>query len=402
MTSFLVQHVMTAFHIFDNVTLSVGRTKGLDRKELTLFHPGLFTAFHNGYTLAGVNLVRTNAVTVQVANRFDRVDIAVNLKLIALHGLLNGFAHITQANIDPGRADTCVGGCLDCLKKCVELRIECHCECAVNDATVHLCAEIQLHHIVVLQDSVITGVRGVVSGHVIDTASSRESDARIEAILLDQLAVHGLDLFTHVDELHTRLDDGLRKLAGLAMRLSGVTDIFEVGVGELLTSNGTFLLVCGALQVLVASELVHRIGTTLEEIRYRNCGRKGLSIRGTSPITEKTDFLLERSSGLLLLSLALLLLLLRSTSVRSRGGLRRLLGSSGLSSGGCGVFQRFFYRNTCHTFFSCSLLMMVRVGCRRGARAMIVSSYLDVCAQREDRSRLVGWLVGWSVGRSVG
>ena len=64
-----------------------------------------------------------------------------------------------------------------------------------------LSAEVDLHHVAVLQDRAVAAVRRVVRRDVIDGAAGGEPYAPREARLLHQLAVLVLYQVAHVDEL---------------------------------------------------------------------------------------------------------------------------------------------------------------------------------------------------------
>jgi hypothetical protein len=55
------------------------------------------------------------------------------------------------------------------LQKRIELGIECHRKGTVDDATIDVRTEIDFHHIAVLENRVITGIRGVMGSNVVDT-----------------------------------------------------------------------------------------------------------------------------------------------------------------------------------------------------------------------------------------
>ena len=51
----------------------------------------------------------------------------------------------------------------------------------------------------------------------------------VETVLLDELAVHLLDLLAHIDQLDSRLDDALRKVAHLSVHLRRVSHVLVQG-----------------------------------------------------------------------------------------------------------------------------------------------------------------------------
>ena len=66
-------------------------------------------------------------------------------------------------------------GLLDCSNEGVVLWIECHSKDTVNDVAIDASVKVQLHDIVILQDSVVTNIGGVVGHTVVDGATHWKS-----------------------------------------------------------------------------------------------------------------------------------------------------------------------------------------------------------------------------------
>ena len=143
----------------------------------------------------------------------------------------------------------------------------------VSVLTSDLSAEVKLHDVAVLQHGVVAHVGGVVRRHVVDRAARGERNAGLQvreqeeegrmrrtiikgkstaehnkmithrentylqAVLLDELAVHLLDLLAHIDQLDSRLDDALREVAHLSVHLRRVSHVLvQGGLSALLLS----------------------------------------------------------------------------------------------------------------------------------------------------------------------
>eukprot|EP00128_Syssomonas_multiformis_P013512 Colp12_sorted_trinity150504_noHs@1692 len=223
-----VAHIMRALPILQHVT-PARAAEGLDRVKLAFFHAGGVTVRHDGDGLAAVDLVRRDGVAVQVAAALDRVDGAVDVDLVGLHHLLDGLADLCELHVNAGELQASVGGLLDRVQQGIELGVEGHGEGAVDDAASDLRAEVDLHDVAVLQHCVVSHIRGIVRGHVVDRAARGERNAGIETVLLDELAVHLLDLLAHVHELDSRLDNALREVAHLSVHFRCVSDVLVQG-----------------------------------------------------------------------------------------------------------------------------------------------------------------------------
>lgn len=61
-------------------------------------------------------------------------------------------AHLVEGHVDPGVSNAGVGGLSGSLQQRVELGVEAHGPRAVDDAALHLSAEVHLHHVSILTD----------------------------------------------------------------------------------------------------------------------------------------------------------------------------------------------------------------------------------------------------------
>mmetsp|Transcript_16786 Transcript_16786/g.53694 ORF Transcript_16786/g.53694 Transcript_16786/m.53694 type:complete len:566 (+) Transcript_16786:740-2437(+) len=319
-----VAGVVGALHVLHNEA-AAGGTKRLDREHLALLHLGVVGALHDGHALAAVDPVRRNGVAVEIPDALDLVCLAIQLDLVALHHLLDCFADVTQTHVNASGLDARVGRLLDCLQQRVILGVEGNSEGAVDDAAINLGAEIDLHDIVVLQGREIAIVGRVVSSHVVEGDAGGEADARLQAVLLHQPAVHLLQALAEVDQPHAWLDDALRVRPHLAVHLRGQAQrlvcllacaiqrallgvsgaeavevarvILDLALGQLLASEQVGHRDAGRLRLTIGNIVIRLSGHTTERrVLGRHFSRATRTGTGTT------------RAALLLLALALLLL----------------------------------------------------------------------------------------------
>lgn len=149
---------MGALHILQHEA-SAGRSEGLDRVELPLFHAsGLllrtphhlssfllhslpssrnnpYPSLHDGHGLPRMYLIRPDAVSIQVPAASNGVHFPVERDLVALHHFLDGLADLAELHIDATGADACIGGLLHRLQKRVEGRVKGDCPRTVYDSS---------------------------------------------------------------------------------------------------------------------------------------------------------------------------------------------------------------------------------------------------------------------------
>ena len=118
-----------------------------------------------------------NRVSIQIANGLDLIGLAVELDLVGLHHLLDGLANIAEPHVYAGLADSGVCGRSDRLEQSIILGIEGDGPGAVDYVAVDVRAEVDLAHVVVLEDSVVAGVGRVVGGAVVERAAGGEGES---------------------------------------------------------------------------------------------------------------------------------------------------------------------------------------------------------------------------------
>ena len=74
-------------------------------------------------------------MSIQVANGFDLVSLAVDFDLVGFHHFLDGSSDVAQPDVDSGLSDSRVGCISNCFQEFVVLGIERQCERTINDAT---------------------------------------------------------------------------------------------------------------------------------------------------------------------------------------------------------------------------------------------------------------------------
>lgn len=186
-------------------------------------------------------------MTAQILHALDSVRLVIKCNFVRLHNLLNGFTNITKSHVDTSRLDSRVCSFLDGEQKRVKNRIESHREGAIDDMAIDLRTVVDLHDVVGAEHSVIAGIGSVMGSAIIDAAAGRESNTRVESILLAQSQVRLLDLLADVDELHAGTHVCLRELAHLSVAFGGSTEVVDLALVETIAI--TVLGVGGALRV---------------------------------------------------------------------------------------------------------------------------------------------------------
>mmetsp|Transcript_32861 Transcript_32861/g.79525 ORF Transcript_32861/g.79525 Transcript_32861/m.79525 type:complete len:254 (+) Transcript_32861:662-1423(+) len=224
-----VLHVVRALEIFHDVSPSGGAER-FDGEYFVFFHFGDVIAFDDGDRFAGMDLVGSDRVTIEVAYALDRISLPVQLHLVTFHDLLHALAHIAQPDIDPRRLNPRIRRLLHRLQQRIVLGIERHRPRAIDDPSVDLRAEVHLHDVIVRQYGIVPDIGGVMRRDVIEAASGGKADAALEAFLPYEGAIRLLEALAHVHELYARLDEGLGGVADLTMDLGSVTEL-RVQVG---------------------------------------------------------------------------------------------------------------------------------------------------------------------------
>lgn len=242
-----------------------------------------------------------------VANRLDWVSGTIDFTFIALHGLLNVPTELAEANINPCLADTCIGCVLDGCEEIVVHRIEGHGEGAVDDPTIHMDADVDLHDIILLEYLLAACIWAVMSSNLVEVQAGWETHAgnnRIafgQAVVSDKTTHTVLDPIGNFHEGLARLDGFLRPLTDLAMRLGRLTVIGEEIAVDVIKM--ALLFVGGTIAVVTLVVDLFALGVVVagKQLRDEDGWRVGLY------------------RGSFLLGLLLLVLLLLRTSSRSGG-----------------------------------------------------------------------------------
>ena len=221
-------HVVTAVQVFVDVALS-GRAESFNGVLLAFHHSDIsLLVLDNVDTLASVNFVPLDAMTTEVFNALDWERVVSNRHFEGLHGLLDLLANLREGSINTSCADASVCGFFDGLEKGVVSRVEGNSEGAVSHQAVDVRAVVDLHHVVVLKDSLVSHVRSIMGCAVVQTGTSGEGDSRVKPIGLDQSAVHFLNPVGNVHDFHTWADPTLSKLTRLPVDLSRTSELFVV------------------------------------------------------------------------------------------------------------------------------------------------------------------------------
>lgn len=137
-------------------------------------------------------------------------------------------------------ANTSIGSILDGLKQRIIHGVKGHGKRTVNNTSVELRSEVNLHHITLLQDHFVARIRGVVSGAVVDAQTAGETHATFEVVALLKTLVTGQS----ADGVLNTLRDLRQGLAGLDVLLRILAD---------LTVN------LGTLAILLQEVIVHAV-----------------------------------------------------------------------------------------------------------------------------------------------
>ena len=79
------------------------------------------------------------------------IGLSIEFNFIRLHDFLYGGTYISEPHINSGFFDSCVRRIFDGGQQIVVFRIERHRKRTIDDSTVDMCAEVNLHHIGFLQ-----------------------------------------------------------------------------------------------------------------------------------------------------------------------------------------------------------------------------------------------------------
>lgn len=164
--------------------------------------------------------VRTDRVTAEILHTLDWESLIGNDNFVGLHDFLDCLANVAESDINARRLDAFIRRLLDSLQEWIKHWVERDREGAIDNVTIDLRAEIDLHHVVVVQHGVVTGIGRIVSGTVVYAATSWEPNSLLYPIGLHESPIGVLDSFANVDQFHARLHVRLRHLPHLPVALS--------------------------------------------------------------------------------------------------------------------------------------------------------------------------------------
>ena len=304
--------------------------EGLDGVELALLHARGVPPPHDGHALSRVDLVRRDAVPVQVAAALDLVLLAVNFHGVRLHHLLDGLADVAQADVDPRLLDPALRRLAHCVEERVVHVVEGLGERAVDDPAVDLRPEVEFDDVIFIDDRGIPAVGGPVRGDVVLRTAGGKRDPGFESARLDELPDRVFQRLAHVDEFHAGLHPVVDVLPHLPVHLRALPDLVVHVLLQALQL--AFLLRRLAPQVVVLVRLDLALGEdVVEEDGHRDGRGRGLARCAGSG---------RAASARLLLLLFLLLLL----SPGGGGGVAAFLGViPGLGGGDVLHLERFLH-----------------------------------------------------------
>jgi hypothetical protein len=118
-------------------------------------------------------------MSVQVLNNLNLVNFTLDFNLIRLHGLLDLLSNIRETNVNSSLLNSCICSILNCQKQIIINWVKGNCEGCVDDSSLNMGTEIDFTNIIILQDSLISWIRGVMSSAVVDRDTCRESDTTL-------------------------------------------------------------------------------------------------------------------------------------------------------------------------------------------------------------------------------
>ena len=177
-----------------------------------------------------MNVVSFDQVSIQVSHTLDLISLAMQLDLMTLHDLLDGFSHITQSYINASSLDSFVCRLLDSSEQRVIDPIKRNSEGTINQHTIDMGAKIELHHIIFLENRFISRVGCIVSSAMVHRNTGGESLTSFDTLSFNQLQILGLQLLTNIDQPLSRFNELLSKLSHLSVTFSSSSQIFEISI----------------------------------------------------------------------------------------------------------------------------------------------------------------------------
>mmetsp|Transcript_9384 Transcript_9384/g.13915 ORF Transcript_9384/g.13915 Transcript_9384/m.13915 type:complete len:213 (-) Transcript_9384:331-969(-) len=172
-----------------------------------------------------MNAVRPDAVSIQVSNTLDWKRLSIQLNLITFHHLLNSLANIAKTHVNSSRLDTSLSRLLHSFQQWIVSRIERNRKCTVNDSTVNLRAKVNLHHIIILQYSIVTRIWSVMGSDVINAAAGGKANAATKPFFHHQLTILSLQHLAHIRQFNPWFDETLCIAAYLTMDLACMANL---------------------------------------------------------------------------------------------------------------------------------------------------------------------------------
>eukprot|EP00354_Favella_ehrenbergii_P008059 CAMPEP_0170459604 /NCGR_PEP_ID=MMETSP0123-20130129/6238_1 /TAXON_ID=182087 /ORGANISM="Favella ehrenbergii, Strain Fehren 1" /LENGTH=274 /DNA_ID=CAMNT_0010724247 /DNA_START=539 /DNA_END=1364 /DNA_ORIENTATION=+ len=211
-------------------------------------------------------------MAAKVLDSLHLVRLVSDGNLIGLHRFLDLFAYLAEDCVNTSGANTSLSRLLDSLNQRVVAWVESHSEGAIGHQTLDMRAIINLHYIVLTQNSLVTDIGRPMGRAMIETGTSREGNASVEAASLDQAAIGLFDLVGDVHDFHAGADEALGVLAHLTMDFSSTSQLLIIRLEELLfcakfsTANSVVIMVIIVLHYLTSGEVA--IGILLRD-RHR-------------------------------------------------------------------------------------------------------------------------------------
>lgn len=220
----LIDHIMTTIWGIKDASFARGAER-LDREQFSFFHFYLGASLDDRNTFAGVDCVGADGVAAEILHGSDWICLVPNRDFMRFHYLLNGLAYVTKSHVDTSCLNTLISSFFHGSQQWIEHWVECHCKRAVYDMTVDLCAEIDFHHIVVIQDGIVSWIWCVVGGAVVDATPCWEADTLLDAVGLDKASVGLLYTLANINEFDSRSHVGLCHFSHLTVALSSFSEI---------------------------------------------------------------------------------------------------------------------------------------------------------------------------------
>ena len=167
-------------------------------------------------------------MSIEVLDDLDLVDLSIDLNFVGLHGLLDSLPDLSESCVNACFLDTRVGSILDGFEEIVINWVEGHSKGCIDDSALNLSAEINLAHVIILQNCLISWVWCVVCSAVVDRDTSGESDTTFHWFLWGKGSVIVLQILTDVSQLSSWLDNSLSEPPDLSLNLGGLSQVLNV------------------------------------------------------------------------------------------------------------------------------------------------------------------------------